>query len=180
MADIRLVPRIYELPPVSVTFDWLLTDAGVFDDRDELATAVIIAIGTDRAAYADDILPEIGETDRRGWWADYQAEEIWDGWPIGSRLWLLARAKITGFDADQGSTVARAYDYIAEALQPFVDRRIVSAYDINVTRVETNQIDAQIVLYRGNKPLIALRYSTLWDDIERNAQAPALPNWAGV
>src|SRR5713226_7191117 len=70
MTDIRLV-EINQLVPVVVTFDWLLTPIGGLDDTQALATAVILALGTDALAGADDELPGLPpDDDRRGWWAD--------------------------------------------------------------------------------------------------------------
>ena len=90
MPDIRLIQDARN-PPLkySVSVDWSLLADGTLDDDNALATAVIVALGTDRLADPDDILPDPDSTDRAGWWGDLDAEEIWDGWPIGSRLWLL-------------------------------------------------------------------------------------------
>src|ERR1700750_875151 len=104
MPDIRIVQNT-ALPKYSVTCDWSLLADGTLDDTQALATAIIVALGTDRLAETDDVLPDPDSTDRRGWWGDYQAQEIWDGWPIGSRLWLLQRAKIEGPGSRRGATV---------------------------------------------------------------------------
>ena len=57
----------------------------------------------------DDVLPQLtapgDEPDLRGWWGDTDAGTIWGGWPIGTRLWLLSRAKITDSAARQGATI---------------------------------------------------------------------------
>jgi phage gp46-like protein len=165
MPDIRLVQR-GEFPyRTEVSVDWLLLDDGTLDETQALATAVIVALGTDRLADADDILPDPNSTDRRGWWADMDADVIWNGWPIGSRLWLLKREKITGAGAQRGSTLTRIQFYIQEAIQPFIDRRLASAMEVSVTRVDTQRIDALIRLYRGPKTAVELKYQILWDDI---------------
>jgi phage gp46-like protein len=138
----------------------------LIDETEALATAVIVALGTDKRAEADDILPNgEADTNRRGWWADENADAIWNGWPIGSRLWLLERHKITGFEARQGSTLARIDTYIREALQPFISQRIVSRVDVAVARTELQKIVANIVLYRGPLPSIQLQYQALWNEI---------------
>lgn len=162
--DVRLVQNT-EFPKYSVTVDWLLLDNGTLDDTQALATAVIVALGTDRLALDTDILPDPDSTDRAGWWGDTDAEEIWGGWPIGSRLWLLRRAKIDGPGSRQGATVAKVQNYIAEAIQPFIDRRIASRFDVFATRVDKQRIDALVRLYRGPTPVIELRYEILWDEI---------------
>lgn len=149
----------------AISLDWLKTPLHLIDETHSLQTAVILALGTDRLANPDDILPDITSDDRRGWWGDLQAEEIWGGWPVGSRLWLIGRAKITGPGAREGATVARVEAYIREALQPFLENGIASRMTVNATRTEVEEIDAEIVLYRGPKPLIALRYQGLWDEV---------------
>jgi phage gp46-like protein len=172
MTDIRLKQVVTDLPVVAVSFDWLMTPLGTFDTTQELATAVTVALGTDRLAELDDILPGFDETDRRGWWGDLDAEFLHDGWPIGSRIWLLARHKITGSAARQGSSTARAQEYVFEALQPLVDRKICSSVEVTASRAGTDRIDVEVILYRGPEPALALRYSSLWDEIEALASLP--------
>jgi phage gp46-like protein len=166
MPDIRIVQQ-NQFPAYSVSLDWLLLPSGELDDRDALASAVVVALGTDRLAEKDDILPDLDDNDRRGWWGDFDAEEIWDAWPIGSRLWLLRRDKIVGSGAQQGSTVARVEQYIREAIRPFLERRIASEMKVKAERVGRDRIDAQITLFRGPNPAVELRYAVLWEDIER-------------
>lgn len=150
----------------AVTLDLLLRPAGDLDTTQELATAVTVALGTDRLALPDDTLPGIDDDDRRGWWGDLNAEVIWDGWEIGTRLWLLERAKITGAAARDGSTAARAEWYVREALRPFVDRKIATHVDVVATRSGISQIDVIATMYRGPLPAIQLRFADLWSGIE--------------
>lgn len=173
MTDIRLHQIVEDLPTLAVTFDWLMTPLGALDTRDELATSVIVALGTDRLAEPEDELPGFGEADRRGWWGDTEAEVIWDGWRIGSRLWLMARHKITGPAARQGASTARAREYALEALQPFIDKGVASAVDVTAARVGLDRIDVETVLYRGPEPALALRWSSVWDEIRDAALQPS-------
>src|SRR5215472_15553230 len=103
MPDVRLVQQSIFPYQTDVSVDWLLRADGTLDDSQALATAVIVALGTDRLADVTDVLPDPDSTDRRGWWGDLDAQEVWDGWPIGSRLWLLKRDKITDAGAARGS-----------------------------------------------------------------------------
>jgi phage gp46-like protein len=163
MTDIRIVG--YADLPV-VTMDWLLKPNGALDESDELATAIKVALGTDALAQPDDFLPDIDSTDRRGWWADQDAALLWNGWaPIGTRLWLMQREAIRDAGSQQGSTMARIEQYIAEALQPFVDQLIVGRFDITVIRAGTNNIQAYVVAYRGPLPDIAMNFQGLWSEI---------------
>jgi phage gp46-like protein len=161
MPDIRLLQNNF-FPQYSVTVDAAIRDNGMIDDRQALATAVIVALGTDALAERDDILPDPDSTDRAGWWGDLDAEEIWDGWPIGSRLWLLRREAIHDPGYRRGATITRVDRYIREALQPFLDRRIASALEVNVERVGRERIDAHVVMYRGPQIAVDLRFQVLW------------------
>lgn len=147
--------------------DYLVTPMHQLDTDDELQTAVICALCTDRRAADDELLPDPRSDDRRGCWADTNAEAIWDAWPWGSRLWLLSRTKITDKDAKEGALVARVDSYIREALMPFVDRRIASDMDVEVRRADLEVIEARVVLYRGPHRAIDLRFENLWDLIRQ-------------
>lgn len=162
MTDIRII-QIVE--PEAVTLDWLLTPAGDLDTTQELVTAVTVALGTDRLALPEDELPDPNDNDRRGWWGDLDAETLHDGWPIGTRLWLMAREKITGPEARRGSTIAKAEEFVREALQPFVDRLIASRVDVRAKRTSLGRIDVTAILYRDRQPAVALRFADLWDEI---------------
>jgi phage gp46-like protein len=80
--------------------DWQ-ENFGVLTSGNDMHTAVLISLFTDGLARADD--PYEG-TDRRGWWSDLDNDK-----PIGSRLWLLRREKLT-------VTLPCAEQYAEEAL----------------------------------------------------------------
>jgi len=166
MPDIRLVQDA-RWPRYSVSADWSLLSDGTLDDTQALASAVIVALGTDRLATPDDILPDPDSNDRAGWWGDMDAAELFKGWPIGTRLWLLRRAKIVGPEDPEGSTVARVEEYIREALQPFIDSRIATEFTVEASRVDVQRIEASVVIYRGPKRPVDLRFEVLWDEIEK-------------
>lgn len=146
--------------------DWLLNDFGALDETDVLANVVKVALMTDRRADIREILPDPDSSDRRGWWGDMDAENIWDGWPIGCRNWLLTRAKITGVEADEGSTLIRAEEYTRTALQPLIDRSMCSAIDVSVARVGLDRIDVAVTIYRGPREEIELQFQDLWAQIK--------------
>lgn len=93
---------------------------------DGLRTAVVISLMTDATARDDDNLAD-GDAqaagDRRGWWGDMpiagQATR-----PIGSRLWLLRRAKATE------GTRLRAVTMVREALAWMIEDGICQAIDV--------------------------------------------------
>src|SRR5262245_55929693 len=144
----------------SMTLDWLTTPVDE-SGAGELVDAVLVALGTDRLAELDDELPGLDDDNRRGWWRDLDADLIHGGWPIGSRIWLFARTKITGPGARQGATVARVENYVREALQPFVDKGIATRLQVQAVRTEVERIDCLVTLFRGPVQLVDLHYAVL-------------------
>jgi phage gp46-like protein len=105
-------------------FDWAIEFGDLQDDLG-LDTAVIISLFSDRLASPDDIIPD-GSSDRRGWWGDAYLPPLADGTPdlIGSRLWLLQRAK------QEPSTAQAAQTYVQEALAWLVSDGIAAAVTV--------------------------------------------------
>jgi phage gp46-like protein len=168
MTDIRIVQ--VGLTEV-VTLDLLLTTNALvpalngLDETQALVTAVIIAFCTDRLAETSDALPIPGSTDRKGWWGDDGAAEIWNGWPVGSRFWLMTRDKITDSNYRGGSTIARATAFANECLQPFVDAKIISNFAVTVEQISTDGTATSVTLYRGPLPAISLQFQQLWNEL---------------
>lgn len=148
-----------------VPLAWLCDEIDVAGGSDDLSESIVVALGTDRRALPDDQLPNILDDDRAGVWSDTDAEKIWGGWPVGTRLWLLRRAKIVGQKARGGATIARIDEYLREALQPLVDRKIASMFSVNTSRTDTGIVRSEVVIYRGPEREIALRYQYLWEGI---------------
>jgi phage gp46-like protein len=162
--DIRLVQN-NQFPAYSVTLDWSLLPGGELDDSQALATAVAVALGTNALAGDDDILPDPDSTDRQGWWGDMDAGPIWNGWPIGTKLWLLRRSSILPAGSKYGPTQVWANTYIFNSLQPFIDNKICSSFEIVSIRVDKQRIDAAVRMYRGPKAAVQLMYQVLWQGI---------------
>jgi phage gp46-like protein len=131
--------------------DWSMSGP-ILTAGNDLETAIIISLFSDRMAQPDDVIPD-GSNDPRGWWAD-------DTVPIGSRLWLLRRAKQTK------DTLQKAYDYIAEALQWMIDDGVVGRFDISVQWVRAGVLGAQITAYKPSGTLLTTgRYTWAWEGI---------------
>ena len=170
MTDIQLLNKV----SLSGTFmDWIQSAEGLSEEQ-ELATAVRVALGTDRLASPDEQRPDLDSVDRRGWWGDMDAEErtfllgaSWTAtsWPIGCKSWLLLRAKISDEISYEGATIIRAKTYTREALQPFLQKRICSSIDVDAVRVGKQEIDVHVVMWRGPRVAIELRYQYLWNDV---------------
>jgi|ERR1035437_8845518 phage gp46-like protein len=162
--DFRLVP----ISSPFITLDLATDVAGQPEETADLVTAIYIALMSDALADESDDLPFLNTSDRRGWWADADAEEIWGAWPIGSLLWLLKRSSLTDPGYKGGSTLARVQQYISKALQPFVDNKICSKFDI-ASRQTKDGISSVLTIYRGPKVAIALQFQALWDDLQTNS-----------
>jgi phage gp46-like protein len=162
MTDIRVI-NVTNLE--GIWADWLLKPDNTLDESQELANIVKVALLTFALADTDDVLPDPDSTDRCGWWGDLDATTIWGGWPIGAKIWLLSRAKITPAEASEGATLARAEQYCRAALRPMITNQLCSRIDVTAMRNGVEQIDVWIKIYRGPLLQIELRFQNLWDGI---------------
>ncbi|AOM40484.1 phage GP46 family protein [Xenorhabdus hominickii] len=128
--------------------DWLAGQGDLVTGND-LQTAIIISLFTDRQARADD---DIDGTDRRGWWGDNGAD-----YPIGSRLWLLHRQKLTP------AVALAAEDYAREALQWMLDDGVADAVDIGTQIVWPHRLNMIIRYQRPGRDNEDLRFFWVWE-----------------
>ena len=122
------------------------------DVIDDLPRSIIISLFTWRRANPDDDLPG---TNKYGWWGDTYPQIINDR--IGSRLWLLSRAKLTD------ETVLQAQEYAEEALQWLVDDGVAAAVQVQVERQSLDRLAIGIIITRGDKSLLKIRFAKIWD-----------------
>lgn len=146
------------------TFD-LAVDRGDLAADDGLATAITISLFTDARARTDDPVP--AGSDPRGWWGDAYNDDPDDR--IGSRLWTLAREKLTA------ATALRARDMVREALAWLVKDQVASAVDVEVTLYTPDAVrptGAMLIAVTVTRPdgPARQRYDFVWD-----ATAGALP-----
>jgi phage gp46-like protein len=135
--------------------DLSMIDSDIASDR-TMVTAVILSIFVDRRADPDDVPPSGDPTDMRGWWADqFSAVE---GDRIGSRLWLLDRAKLTS------ETARNAEGYIREALAWMIEDRVVSSVDVETVTTAASLLIG-VTLHRPGRDPLALRFTHVWDHV---------------
>ncbi|OOG61455.1 hypothetical protein B0E46_15880 [Rhodanobacter sp. B04] len=132
--------------------DWIVESA-TLKNGDDLATSVLISLFTDRLANASDVLPD-ATGDRRGWWGDLDQNV-----PIGSRLWLLTRAKLLP------SVAVTAKSYVAEALQWMLDDGVALAMNIVTAIVAPSMLTIQITINQSNGSQRALSFNWAWNQL---------------
>jgi phage gp46-like protein len=120
---------------------------------DGLETAVILSLFSDARANDDDALP-IGQTDRRGWWADAYPVEAGDR--FGSRLWLLRAAK----QLQQSLNDAR--QYAEESLVWLVDDGAAKKVEVETFIVRDEVMGMIVRIHRPDGTVTPIRFETLW------------------
>ncbi len=113
--------------------DWIMARAG---DQPEslgglraeaaLHTATLLQLFTDRRAEEGDVLPN-DDGNRRGWWGDSIRLDGEPDHPLGSRLWLLARARL-----DERAR-QNAEDFAIEALAVLRSQGAVASTSVAAT-----------------------------------------------
>lgn len=133
----------------SGTGDWSIS-GGALTSGDDLETAVLISLFTDRAAEDADIPPDGGD-DRRGWWGD-EDEDV----PIGSRLWLLDRSRLTPAIANT------ARIYIEEALKWLVDDEVATSVKALTAISGASQLNSIVTITRRDGTVVPLKFNWAW------------------
>lgn len=136
--------------PLTIVVDGVELDLGLAV-RDPLPRAVVISLFTWGRAKPDDALPG---ADRMGWWGDTYAPN--EGDRIGSRLWLLARAKITA------QTPMQAKQYAEEALAWLITDGVASHVLVDAERQGQSQIAIRCQIVRGDGPNLDIRFNNVW------------------
>lgn len=133
----------------SGTGDWSIS-GGALTSGNDLETAVLISLFTDRVAEATDIPPDGGD-DRRGWWGD-EDEDV----PIGSRLWLLDRSRLTPAVANT------ARIYIEEALRWLVDDEVATSVKALTAISGASQLNSIVTITRSDGTVVPLKFNWAW------------------
>ena len=138
--------------PLQLTIDGVTAGAG--DLEQPLVRAVIISLFTWRRANSDDVLPA---ANKYGWWGDTYPQI--DNDRIGSRIWLLSRAKLTD------ETVSKAKEYAQEALQWLIDDGVAAAVQVVSEKQGLFKLALGIKIIRGDKTALNIRFTNVWDYI---------------
>jgi phage gp46-like protein len=124
---------------------------------DPLVRAVLLSLFTWRRANAGDVLP--GEQ-KMGWCGDSLSPIAGDR--FGSRLWLLARAKLVA------ETFQQAKDYAKESLQWLIDDGVCARIEVTTERLGREGLAMGVIIYRNDSSvLLDLRFADVWSVITR-------------
>jgi phage gp46-like protein len=132
--------------------DYALTPAGSLQADQDLATAVILSLFTDRTAHADDVIPDGGG--RRGWWGD-----AYRRYPLGSRLWLLWREKETE------DVRLRAEQYAQQATEWMILEGVASAIEIAAAWTGPGRLELTIIIIAPPGNRIGWRFALAWGQL---------------
>lgn len=132
--------------------DWHLAGAELQSGND-LQTAVLISLFTDRVASPDDTIPD-GSGDPRGWWGDTDPQR-----PIGSRLWLLDRSVQTA------AVLSDANDYANEALRWLIDDGVATSVTVNAYFPKREMMGVEIQINRRDGSTVAMNFQWAWKQL---------------
>ena len=162
MTDLRLIYN-NQAGTVNYGFADVQPVGRALDTSEDLATATIVSLFTDRLCDPSDPRPA-QDDDRRGWWGDTFADTPGD--LIGSRLWLLFRSK------SDDKLPLRAQGYILEALQWMIQDGVVGAIDVKcfflpgaTGAVTQRRLGAVVTLFRNGAAPLNLEFSWAWNQL---------------
>ena len=113
-------------------------------------TAILISLFSQARAGAEDKLPD-REGGLRGYWGDTLTAR-----KLGSKLWLLDRARITN------ETRAECEEYAKACLQWMVEDGIATEIKATSTRNGIYRIDTAIKIIQTNKLDVSFKYYLNW------------------
>jgi phage gp46-like protein len=141
---------VYSWPntvPADISID------GATIERDQgMETAVLVSVFSDARAADSDPLPDQGD-EPRGWWGGDLV-----GLPLGSKLWLLSRSKLTS------QTVEQARQYVADALNWMITDGMVDQVTVSAARSagDVNRVDFTVKILRTKGLQISFRFFYNW------------------
>lgn len=118
---------------------------------DDLRRAVFNSLFSWARASDSDSLP--GDS-RRGWWGDTYSDV--NGDHFGSKLWLLARSKLTEKALQDAKT------YAEDALRWMVDDHVAESVSVTAERGGMGQLNLNVVIKRPDQATLNLQFQNVW------------------
>ena len=135
--------------------DWYVAGGGLAVDAGGLVSAVLVSLFSDGRA-PDDVVLLDGSDDRRGVWFDTYEDS-----PIGSLLWLLARAKKAG----NTNLLRQAEDYCKAALQWLLTDGVAAAVAASARWITRTAMGIKIVITKPSGASDTFDFSWAWNGI---------------
>lgn len=155
---------------LELSADWALAGPDESDNRGGLqakaglSSAVVLALFSDRRCPEDHPLRYLADADMRGWWGDAVVVDAGAGEAeLGSLLWLLARAPLTG---PGGEDMRRWAEVLAaEALEPLRAQGVVARIETEATLNELRErIELRVALYaQDGATVYERRFEQIWE-----------------
>ena len=145
---------------VELVFDAELIEADIallnadLQTDEGLRTAIIISLFTDARADPGEIP---GDEDPRGWWGDSFAEV--EGDRIGSKLWILAREKLTE------AVRVRAETFASEATAWLVADGVARKIETIGEIVSGSQLNLLVTPIRPDGTARPFRFDDVWKNV---------------
>lgn len=140
--------------PLTIVLDGQTLPLGL-DSAEPLVRAVIISLFTWRRANPDDELPGLGSNQQRmGWWGD--SFPVVPNDRIGSRLWLLGRAKLTA------RTVVLAREYAEEALDWLITDKVAGRVEVEAERIGLTTLGLACRVTKPDGRVLDIRFNDVW------------------
>lgn len=117
-----------------------------------LESTIVIMIGSNARADDSDSLPS-SYNNHGGYWGSSLL-----GFELGSKLWLLGRAKLTD------DTAVVAAQYTDEALLPLVDEGVAASVKSTASLISNSRIDIETIITRPNGYSITFKFYALWEE----------------
>lgn len=155
--------------PQTQSADWALADpdevnnVGGLRSKAAIATAVIIALFTDRACPPDHPLAQFADGDPRGWWGDGLLFDDETG-PMGSLLWLLERSVVQTQNLNMAMW---AESFALDALAPLKTQGVVSTITATATPYPKNNGMTLAITLAGNsgQSVFDQKFDVLWQQV---------------
>ena len=131
-----------------------------------IATAVVLALFTDKRIASDHPLYWLADGDPRGYWGDgIDVRADLGETQLGSYLWLLERAPLT---ISGQSAAVWAQQFALEALQPLKDQGAVARIDASATADEINdRLELIVNLYgEDGQAIYSQKFAVLWRQVQ--------------
>lgn len=133
--------------------DWGVTSGDLAIDPGGLQTAAILSLFTNKRAPPDWVPPAGSSQARGGVWSD-----TYDGFQLGSWLWLLNRVDI----GNVAAFLNKAKDYCLDALQWLVTSGVVATISVTTSLIAPTILGIQVVITEPGGVPQTMNFSWAW------------------